>query len=65
MINSHIVEHTKSIDTMWGRMKAKALKEISPFIEHSNQLKQVASPSVRQCLEIYEKPTARDRYGMV
>lgn len=43
-------------------MKAKALRQISPVLKYSNQLKQVASPSVKQCLEIYDKPAVRDRY---
>ena len=54
---------TKSmLESLWGGKKMAAHKQIRPIIRRSNKLKQVASPSVKQCLEIYEQPTVHDRY---
>ena len=50
------------LESLWGGKKMAAHKQIRPIIRRSNKLKQVASPSVKQCLEIYEQPTVHDRY---
>lgn len=54
---------TKSmLESLWGGKKMAAHKQIRPIVRRSNKLKQVASPSVKQCLEVYEQPTVHDRY---
>ena len=50
------------LESLWGGKKTATRRQLRPIIEHSNQLKQEASPSVKQCLEVYERPTAHDRY---
>ena len=50
------------LESLWGGKKMAAHKQIRPIIRRSDKLKQVASPSVKQCLEIYEQPTIHDRY---
>ena len=54
---------TKSmLESLWGGKKMTAHKQIRPIMRYSDKLKQVASPSVKQCLEVYEQPTVHDRY---
>ena len=50
------------LESLWGGKKIAAHKQVRPIIRRSDKLKQVASPSVKQCLEVYEQPTAHDRY---
>ena len=55
-------DDSNTIDSMWRDWKTDAIRKLTPMVMYSDQLKQVACPSVRQCLDFYEKPTARDRY---
>lgn len=47
---------------MWNELKADEQKQLKPVVLHSHRLTRLASPSAKQCLEIYRKPTAIDRY---
>ena len=56
------VDTKAMLESLWGGKKMAAHKQIRPVIRRSDKLKQVASPSVKQCLEVYEQPTVCDRY---
>lgn len=56
------VDHRLTIDKMWSELKADAMKRLRPVILQSHRLSRLASPSTRQCLDIYKKPTAIDRF---
>lgn len=50
------------LESLWGGKKSATNRRLRPIIQYSDQLKQEASPSVKQCLEVYEHPTAHDRF---
>lgn len=51
-----------TIEKMWNELKADEQKRLQPVILHAEKLRSSASPSAKQCLEIYSKPTSIDRY---
>lgn len=51
-----------TVEKMWNELKADEQKRLKPVILHSHKLQRSASPSAKQCLDIYEKPTAIDRF---
>jgi hypothetical protein len=51
-----------TIEKMWNELKADERKRLEPVILHADKLARLASPSAKQCLEIYSKPTTVDRY---
>lgn len=50
------------LESLWGGKKTAATRRLRPVVQYSDKLKQSASPSVKQCLEVYEQPTAHDHY---
>ncbi len=59
---SEIVEHYMTVEKMWGILKDKATKKLKPAIFQSQRANQFASPSTRQCLDLYEMHTATDKF---
>ena len=56
------MDNRLTVDKMWSELKADALKRLRPIILHSHRLNRKASPSVKECLDMYKKPTAIDQY---
>ena len=56
------IGHRVTVEKMWNELKADELKRLRPITLHSHKLNRLASPSARQCLEIYKKPTTIDRF---
>ena len=51
-----------SVERMWNGLKADAMKMLKPAIIHSYRVTKTASPSARECLDIYTRPTTIDKF---
>ena len=56
------VSRRATVEKMWNDLKVNEQKKLQPIILHACKLNQLASPSTKQCLEIYQNPTAHDRF---
>ena len=56
------VKCPSSIEQVILAFKAEATRRLKPALLKSVKLKSQASPSVKQFLEIYDKPTAVDKF---
>ncbi|XP_019851963.1 PREDICTED: uncharacterized protein LOC100640036 isoform X1 [Amphimedon queenslandica] len=50
------------IEEMWLHMKSHSEKQLHPMQEHLERLKMMSCPSIKECLELYDQPTACDNY---
>lgn len=59
-IFSASIHHKVAMEKVWCQLKDIEDKMMKPLISHAKKLNRIASPSTKQCLQIYKRPTACD-----
>jgi hypothetical protein len=55
LVNHETQERQVQIEDLWMNLKTHSNKKLKTFQSHLDRLKEISSPSVKECLQIYNQ----------